>query len=264
MLDWVRHWSHQSPQSGCSFCGGPTTPQLPHARFLDSGSLWASLQVGQRRALCVGLNYVGQPNSLPGCFNDATAFARVLREQFHFRNVELLLDPDRALLEGAIRKLVTGLSAGDVAFFHYSGHGSFVPDQSGDESDRRDEVLVPKDRRFITDDELASWLRHVPAGATLMVILDACHSGTMLDLTTDWPGRVVCLSATQDHQQAVDLGHHGAFSQSVLRALQEHDYRLSWAQLQQEVDRRLRHFPQVALLSHSGSLQPHRSFFGFR
>jgi len=43
----------------------------------------------------------------------------------------------------------------DEIFVHYSGHGAYITDHSGDEDDNRDEVLVPLDHRrsgYIKDD----------------------------------------------------------------------------------------------------------------
>jgi hypothetical protein len=42
----------------------------------------------------------------------------------------------------------------DLLFFSYSGHGSQVVDKNGDETDSRDEVILPLDFNVITDDEL--------------------------------------------------------------------------------------------------------------
>lgn len=70
--------------------------------------------------------------------------------------------------------------------FHYSGHGSRQRNYNGDEVDGYDETLCPLDfetQGMIVDDEInASIVRPVPLGAKLHAIIDACHSGTVLDL----------------------------------------------------------------------------------
>ena len=82
--------------------------------------------------------------------------------------------------------LTDGAQAGDSLFVHYSGHGGSVRDANSDERDNRDETLIPVDFRSagqITDDLiLASLVLEVPKGAMLTVVIDACHSGTVLDL----------------------------------------------------------------------------------
>ena len=75
--------------------------------------------------------------------------------------------------------------------FYYAGHGAQVEDDSGDEGDDKfDEVLVPSDTKgelegpeaglsgFITDDEIGKLLAELP-GREVMMIVDACHSGTI-------------------------------------------------------------------------------------
>lgn len=93
--------------------------------------------------------------------------------------------PTKANILDGIRWLVAGTKSRDKRFFHYSGHGSYVFDTSGDEADGRDECLCPVDYNtagFIVDDDLRKVLIDLlPEGAQLRVILDACHTHTCLD-----------------------------------------------------------------------------------
>ena len=69
---------------------------------------------------------------------------------------------------------------------HYSGHGGSIPDDDGDESDHMDETLIPVDFQRagqMRDDDIFDMLvKRVPTGCNLTVIMDYCHSGTILDL----------------------------------------------------------------------------------
>lgn len=86
----------------------------------------------------------------------------------------------------AMHWLVQGCQPGDSLVFHYSGHGSQLLNFSGDEMDGYDEVLCPLDyetKGTILDDEInATLVRPLPGGVMLHAIIDACHSGTVLDL----------------------------------------------------------------------------------
>lgn len=86
----------------------------------------------------------------------------------------------------ALQWLVQGCRSGDSLVFHFSGHGSTQPDYSMDEIDGYDETLCPVDfetQGMILDDEInATIVRPLPHGAKLHAIIDACHSGTVLDL----------------------------------------------------------------------------------
>jgi hypothetical protein len=82
--------------------------------------------------------------------------------------------------------LVQGCQPGDSLVFHYSGHGAQQRNYSGDEVDGFDETLCPLDfetQGMIVDDEINTALvRPLPHGVKLHALIDACHSGTALDL----------------------------------------------------------------------------------
>ena len=70
--------------------------------------------------------------------------------------------------------------------FHFSGHGTQEMNMYGDEIDGFDEAICPVDyeeQGKILDDEInAAIVRPLPRGAKLHAIIDACYSGTVLDL----------------------------------------------------------------------------------
>jgi hypothetical protein len=136
-----------------------------------------------RLALCVGINdYPGRDNDLSGCVNDVRDWAAALRKRdFH---VTKLLDRNATgrNMREAIRSLLARAKGGDVVVFQYSGHGSYVPDEDGDEPDGRDECLCPHDvgsKGPLTDDELFRIYSERNAGVKLVVLSDSCHSGTV-------------------------------------------------------------------------------------
>ncbi|KAL2902111.1 Metacaspase-1, partial [Bienertia sinuspersici] len=94
--------------------------------------------------------------------------------------------PTRDNIRMAMAWLVAGCRAGDSLVFHYSGHGSQQRNLNGDEVDGYDETLCPLDfqtRGMIVDDEINDTLvKPLLPGVKLHAIIDACHSGTMLDL----------------------------------------------------------------------------------
>ncbi|KAH6904089.1 metacaspase-1 [Coprinopsis sp. MPI-PUGE-AT-0042] len=109
---------------------------------------------GGKKAVCIGINYIGQRDELKGCANDARAMRDWLIHQHHFppSNILLLTDDDRnnkkpsrrAIFEAAMW-LVQGAKRDDSLFFHYSGHGGQAEDASGREADGQDEVIFPVD-----------------------------------------------------------------------------------------------------------------------
>ncbi len=134
-------------------------------------------------ALCIGINnYPGTDSDLAGCVNDAQDWARELaRRRFE---VETLLDGQATgrAMRSAIRQSLGRARSGDLVVVHYSGHGSFVPDDDGDEPDGTDECLCPHDvgtKGPITDDELFELYSARRAGVRVLMISDSCHSGTV-------------------------------------------------------------------------------------
>ncbi|KAF9053145.1 peptidase C14, caspase domain-containing protein [Panaeolus papilionaceus] len=152
---------------------------------------------GRRKALCIGINYRGQPNELRGCINDARHVREFLIRHYHFHpsDVHILTDapdshprdlPTRANILAEMKWLVRSAKTDDSLFIHYSGHGGQVKDEDGDEVDGWDEVIYPLDFRkagSIVDDEMHDILvKPLPPGCRLTGIFDCCHSGTALDL----------------------------------------------------------------------------------
>lgn len=149
-----------------------------------------------KRALLIGINYTGTDDALNGCINDISNINKFLLENvsgYSKESITVLTDdpkspikPTKKNMEDNIRKFVTGCKSGDTLFFYYSGHGSHLSDNNGDESDGRDSVLVPLDYKtsgVIRDDWLfTNMVNCLPAGVTLWAFTDCCHSGTMLDL----------------------------------------------------------------------------------
>ncbi|XP_031107794.1 metacaspase-1-like [Ipomoea triloba] len=151
---------------------------------------------GRKRAVIVGISYRNSRHELKGCLNDAKCMRFLLVNRFKFPPDSILMlteeetDPFRIPTKHNIRMamhwLVVGCQPGDSLVFHYSGHGSQQRNYNGDEVDGYDETLCPLDfetQGMIVDDEINAMLvRPIPRGAKLHAIVDACHSGTMLDL----------------------------------------------------------------------------------
>lgn len=139
-------------------------------------------------ALLVGIDAYPAPNTLEGCVHDVQTMQQVLTEHYGVpsANIKTVLDAE-ATLEGIKtafqRHLIQQAQPGDVALFYYSGHGTQVPDFSGDEADQIDESLCPVDidakdpETWLTDDTLGRWLAQMKT-PQVAVILDACFSGT--------------------------------------------------------------------------------------
>ena len=149
-------------------------------------------------ALLVGIETYQQSgiNSLPGCTNDAELMRRALTDTFGFpaENIEIVLNSQATFrgIEAAFWRLSGLAQPGDVVTFYYSGHGTHVPDDNGDEADGVDEALCPTDisranpDSWLRDDTLAEWLAQLRT-EKVTVILDSCFSGTATRSEGDSP-----------------------------------------------------------------------------
>jgi uncharacterized caspase-like protein len=149
--------------------------------------------------LTIGINYRGQANELAGCVNDSNRIKTVLQARLGNRitNMVQMTDlrpktskfyPTRKNIEHELCHLraLARQNKIDGIIFHFSGHGGSVVDHNGDEADGRDETLVPVDYQSagqITDDFMNDHiLSRLPRRTQFLGIVDACHSGTVMDL----------------------------------------------------------------------------------
>lgn len=136
-----------------------------------------------RKALCIGINdYPGTGSDLFGCVNDAHDWADELTTRGF--DVAMLLDSDasHAAMVEALERVIGEARRGDSVVITYSGHGTWVPDSSGDEPDGRDEGLCPWDIGSagpLLDDDIRAIFERRTAGARILLISDSCHSGTV-------------------------------------------------------------------------------------
>merc|ERR1712228_665535 len=98
--------------------------------------------------LCIGCNYPNSKMKLNGCVNDCANNVKLCVNKLGVPPNEIMVLADEACpgVKGAspptkqniissIQRLVSGAQSGDMLFFSYSGHGTQVPDRTGDEED---------------------------------------------------------------------------------------------------------------------------------
>ncbi|KAI5293821.1 Ca(2+)-dependent cysteine protease [Ascosphaera acerosa] len=151
---------------------------------------------GKRKALLIGINYIGQKGQLKGCINDVKNMSSYLNQHYGYAREDMVLltddqqnpmsQPTKQNILRAMHWLVKDARPNDSLFFHYSGHGGQTPDLDGDEDDGYDEVIYPLDFRtagHIVDDLMHDiMVKPLVAGVRLTAIFDSCHSGSALDL----------------------------------------------------------------------------------
>lgn len=140
------------------------------------------------KAVLCGINNYQTITDLRGCINDVRNIFELLTQVYNFEPAQIHQLIDEQVTKAAIKKecdwLLKKAQKGDRLVFHFSGHGSYVPDDNGDETDSTDEITCLYDmdfynsETFMRDDEWQVMIQQVPEDVELTFILDNCHSGT--------------------------------------------------------------------------------------
>uniref|UniRef100_A0A2P2JSE0 Metacaspase 8 n=1 Tax=Rhizophora mucronata TaxID=61149 RepID=A0A2P2JSE0_RHIMU len=130
-----------------------------------------------KKAVLIGINYPGTKAELKGCVNDVRRTYQCLVDRYGFNeeDVVVLIDTDDSYtqptgknIKRALTHLVQSAEAGDFLFVHYSGHGTRLPAESGEDDDTGyDECIVPCDMNLITGTTTAT--------SSSLALLFLCH-----------------------------------------------------------------------------------------
>ncbi|KAE8706589.1 Metacaspase-4 [Hibiscus syriacus] len=144
-----------------------------------------------KKAVLIGINYPGTKAELKGCINDVKRMYNCLIQRYGFsdEDIKVLIDTDDSYdqptgknIRRALTELVSSAEPGDFLFVHYSGHGTRLPAETGDDDDTGyDECIVPCDMNLITDDDFRDLVDKVPEGCRITIVSDSCHSGGLID-----------------------------------------------------------------------------------
>ncbi|GAB4844008.1 hypothetical protein Ancab_013972 [Ancistrocladus abbreviatus] len=135
----------------------------------------------------VGINYFNTQNELHGCIHDVRAIHTVLISRFGFdsSHIQVLTDepnsavkPTGSNIKAALSRMIDQAEAGDVLFFHFSGHGTRVPAPN---NVGQDEAIVPVDFNLITGIDFRMLVNSVQREASFTILSDSCHSGGLID-----------------------------------------------------------------------------------
>ena len=220
--------------------------------------------INNKCALVIGINYEGKQGAeLNGCINDTIKVKNFLKSRCNYKDeeIDLLTDntsvkPTKQNIINSINRLVSRVKSTNSkeVWFSYSGHGSYLSSYAGvEEVDNQDEALVPLDydtSGLIRDDTLHDILvKKLPQDCNLFCIIDACHSGTALDLpyiyrtdtglktqvSKEPEANIVKISGCRDSQTSADAyingKYQGAMTFSFLKTMDELDFNFSCKQL---------------------------------
>ena len=210
-----------------------------------------------KKALLIGINYTGTKDELKGCINDANSIKERISNK-GFNNITVMTDltskkATKANILEEFKNLLSNSQEGDLLYFLYSGHGTYLIDKNNDETTGYDQCIVPCDLNIITDDELKTLIQtYLKPNVTLFAMFDSCFSGSVLDLKYQYMdslnydnysennkeletnGDVFMISGCTDYQTSADANinnkANGALTWSFLEALKQNP-NCSWREL---------------------------------
>ncbi|KAB2047832.1 hypothetical protein ERO13_A13G067600v2 [Gossypium hirsutum] len=173
-----------------------TAPGLSSFVYPKSCGLDNVGTLGNKRAVLCGVSYKKWKYKLKGTINDVFNMRALLIQYYEYRDENMLilteeqpdarLIPTKANIESSLKWLVKDCRSGDSLVFYYSGHGLRQPDFEDDEIDGFDETICPvdflKEGMIVDNDIYKTIVQPLTEGVWLHAIVDACHSGTILDL----------------------------------------------------------------------------------
>ncbi|KAI4342284.1 hypothetical protein MLD38_026925 [Melastoma candidum] len=238
MRDRIGNSIRSSTFWGCTSSHGTRNTGLVHG---SDGPVPVLSKVRQKkRAFLCGVSYRKKKYELKGTINDVKNMKQLLINGFAFSegSIHILTEdekdegrrPTRKNILESLKWLVKDSAPGDSLLFFFSGHGLRYPEsEKGDELDGFDESICPVDfvrEGVIRDNEINSIIvEPLKEGVMLHAIIDACHSGTVLDLPYEYDynndkwldvgppsgtykgtrgGIAICLSACPDAELAAD------------------------------------------------------------
>lgn len=165
-----------------------------------------------KKALLIGINYLGTVNELTGCINDANSIKERISKN-GFNDIITITDntnlkPTKQNILNSFKNLLINSKEGDLLVFFYSGHGSYTLDKNNDELTRYDQMIVPCDLNCIVDDELKTIIQtYLKKNVTLFAMFDSCFSGSVLDLKYQYMDSLNYDKFTQNDKELETLGN---------------------------------------------------------
>lgn len=201
-----------------------TNKPVPAAAAFDSD------RTGNVHLLIMALDYKQTSNPLT-CTMDGRNMQELARA-CGVNDVEVMFDEEctSANVTSKVIEMSQRCEPDDYFIFYYSGHGTNVADQSGDEADGQDEAFCFVDANgqisyetIMTDDTFAELItENLNSEVRILILTDCCHSGTIADLSkSEWDDfEAISITGCMDSQTSGDVGTGGIFTHSMLLAIE--------------------------------------------
>ena len=158
-----------------------STPKLTylqrHTDEIISVPVPNGVSFGKYNALVIGINKYPYLTNLKTAVSDATTVAEVLKTDYQFSNVKLLLDPTRNAIISALAEMRSQISHNDNLLIYYAGHG--LLDNDADEGYWLASDATKNDEtNWVSNAFITSTMRAIKA-KHIMIVADSCYSGKL-------------------------------------------------------------------------------------
>ncbi|MEO1415899.1 MAG: caspase family protein [Bacteroidota bacterium] len=187
---------------------------------------------------------------------DARTMAEIASAE-HFEPIALRIDEEatrRAFLQD-FEQVRSILEPGDFFMFTFAGHGTQVPDTSGDEVKYGDEKAWDEGFCFhdgvILDDKIAELLAELPEGTFFIAVIDCCFSGDLYkfveetapqqsehvkELVDSFKFTGVWLSAVRENEKAKGDENGGVFTQNIKKVWNKGSFAENYVEFYNQVE----------------------------
>ncbi len=206
--------------------------------ILNQIVIWLESQLSlvptpHKKAIIIGSNYFGE-YTLNGCLNDCVNIRNLLIGVFGFNNQRITkiddnnIKPTKENITREFKNMLSLANDGDILFFHFSGHGFQIRTDDRKEIDGYDEVIFTNENNIsleaISDNDLKQMISdNLKSDATVFMLFDSCHSGTVMDLKWNYdmatgefventndveiqiPGNVIMFGSCQESELSSDF-----------------------------------------------------------
>lgn len=122
--------------------------------------------------------------------------------------------------------------------FYYSGHGTELKDENGDEVDGYDEAFVFERKiQLVIDDYIAETINLYNKTKTLILIADCCRSGTIFDYDSITnKNNIYFVTACLDNQTSKQSENGGIFTCNFCRLFNINENKIDFAELNKSLE----------------------------
>lgn len=212
--------------------------------------------------------YQGSFNSLgDGPMNDGYTMADMLYKSYGYQ-IYYIVDTNKTSFLERLKYFLQTVE--NELVIYYVGHGTYVNDKNGDESDGYDEAMVFSDGNLIDDMLIKTVIEYKNENNKTVLVSDCCHSGSIWDIQSGLhfakrlPSKIISISAATDKQTSkqtyIENREQGIFTYNMSKVL-KNEPNLTPLQLKEKLTQSLKPYRQTITIATTSEEMLSKSLF---